>query len=275
MPFEKFGFSVMDQAFCAYSSLVGLEDRAPVVKGEFGTGVYCGPKSHFNLFGRRFRPVSFPLALLLLVFFLLSLKGIAGEVSADQITGSKAEQQAGCDRLDSREASIEPALKGDGGDDAENGRKKMGKVFHDWMPTLQMACMLVLCFAVGGMNIMLDNKSQIIKNQEKDIDEITEKYNFALNDQKFTNVLNECQADKIRQLYHSMGTIEEIVKKLQEDLGEIFMNSPDVTTVAARSRQKIDEAMACIRCLKKDNENSLLEDIIKQHENDQEKEQDK
>ena len=138
-----------------------------------------------------------------------------------------------------------------------------------------MACMLVLCFAVGWMNIMLDNKSQIIKNQEKDIDEITEKYNFALNDQKFTNVLNECQANKIRQLYHSMGTIEEIVKKLQDDLGEIFMNSLDVTTVAARSRQKIDEAMACIRCLKKDNENSLLKDIIKQHENDQEKEQDK
>ena len=167
MPFEKFGFSVMDQAFCAYSGLVGLEDGMPVVKGEFGTGVYCGPKSHFNLFGRQFRAVPLPLALLLLVFFLLSLKGIAGEVSADQITGSKAEQQAGCDRLDSREASIEPALKGDGGDDAENGRKKMGKVFHDWMPTLQMACMLVLCFAVGGMNIMLDNKSQIIKNQEK------------------------------------------------------------------------------------------------------------
>ncbi len=275
MPFEKFGFSVMDQAFCAYSGLVGLEDGMPVVKGEFGTGVYCGPKSHFNLFGRQFRAVPLPLALILLVLFLLPLQGIAGEGSADQITGPKAEQQAAYDRRGGREASVEPPLQKNRGDDAENGREKKGDVFHDWMPTLQMACMLVLCFAVGWMNIMLDNKSQIIKNQEKDIDEITEKYNFALNDQKFTNVLNECQADKIRQLYHSMGTIEEIVKKLQDDLGEIFMNSPDVTTVAARSRQKIDEAMACIRCLKKDNENSLLKDIIKQHENDQEKEQDK
>ena len=184
--------------------------------------------------GRRFRPFPFPLALLLLVLFLLSLQGIAGEVSADQITGSKAEQQAGCDRLDSREASVEPALKGDGGDDAENGRKKMGKVFHSWQETIYMGTGIILGFICFVLALIINNNGETIKYQEELI-ELKKKniYYWKMEASRY-EIFCKRHACEAERLANVVMEIESVVEGLQKD----------------QSEQKIQETLACIRCLK-------------------------